>query len=122
MNEITKRNLLTGLAALLTVSAIGAVIELPRILHVRGHSPYDDVISATGDPDKAAIIGRAVLADLPSFDADATAKALRKRTTPDSVTEASMNDSDKGNLLEAGGWVLPETFALACALAAKANA
>jgi hypothetical protein len=122
MSEFTKRNLLLSAAAIITVGAIGAVVELPKLLHVRGHSPYDDVISATGDPDKAALIGRAVLNDLPKFDVAATAKALRKRTTPDSVTEASMHDSDEGNLLEADGWVLPETLALACAVAAKVNA
>lgn len=118
---IARRNLLIGVAAMLTVGAIGAVVELPKLLHVRGHSPYDDVISAAGDRDKAELLGRAVLAELPGFDARATAESLRKRTTSDSVTEASMHDSDEGNLLEADGWVLPETLALTCALAAKVS-
>ena len=43
---------------------------------------------------------------------------LRPRLKNTSVAELSGRELAKGQLLEAGGWIVPETFALLCALAA----
>lgn len=85
-------------------------------------SPYDDLLALLNNRDAAAQIGETVLAGESSFDPKATADQLRARIAGRPLSAVLTEDASKGHLLEAAGWVLPETLGLICALAAKAAA
>ena len=80
------------------------------------HSPYDDIIGQLEDHTQAAKVGDAVIAGLREFDAAKSANALR--THKATLAQMAKADLDEGRLIEAGGWVLPQTLAVACALVA----
>lgn len=116
---VTRRNALIGAA--IAVVLAGGAIETTRLLAKRhAPSPYDDLLAKLDDRDADAQIGEAVLADLGPFDANAAAAGLRPKLAQTGLLTAVQQDAAGGRLLEAQGWVLPETLGLLCALAAKA--
>ena len=99
----------------------GAAYEGQRLLRKRyAPSPYDDLLALLDDRDADAQIGEAVLADIDDFDAKTVSASVRARLAHRSLAKVVVADATEGRLLEANGWVLPETLALLCALAAKA--
>lgn len=97
--------------------AIGPVLLRKRY----APSPYDDLLALLDNRDADAQIGEAILADKNDFDADAVAAALRARIGKRPLPDVMADDAAEGRVVEADGWLLPETLALLCALAAKAN-
>ncbi len=85
-------------------------------------SPYDDLLTQLDDRDAAAQIGETVLAEVEEFEPKTMADELRKHIAGRPLSAVSRQDADDARLVEAGGWVLPETLGLICALAAKAAA
>jgi len=105
------------------VVAVGAGAGARFLLRKRyAPSPYDDLLASLDDRDAAAQIGETVLAEVDDFEPDAAAAKLRQHITGRSFGVVMVEDASGSRLLEAGGWVLPETLGLICALAAKAAA
>jgi len=101
----------------------GAAFEGAHLFRKRhAPTPYDDLLSQLDDRDAAAQIGEGVLANIDDFDAKAVAADTRARLVHKTLAQAASEDSTNGRLLEARGWVVPETLGLLCALAAKAAA
>ena len=85
-------------------------------------TPYDDLIALVPDRDGAAQIGETVLAEVEDFEPTAMASDLRRRIAGRPLAAVVQEDARGGRIVEGGGWVLPETLGLICALAAKAAA
>ncbi|MDE2135751.1 MAG: hypothetical protein KGJ49_14280 [Alphaproteobacteria bacterium] len=121
MNKLfTRRRVVMGAggAAVLAATAFEG-----RLLRKRyAPTPYDDLLARLDDRDADAQIGEAVLADVEGFDAKAASAGVRQRLARHTLAQAVGADAAEGRLLEASGWVLPQTLALLCALAAKAAA
>ncbi len=112
----------------IVVAGVGAVVLAAATFEARhllrkhyAPSPYDDLLTLLGDRDADAQIGEAVLAEIENFDPKAVADELRAGLQHHSLAQAVADDSVEGRVVEANGWVLPETLALLCALAAKAQ-
>jgi hypothetical protein len=82
-------------------------------------TPYDDLIGHLTDREAGARVGRAVIAGEPNFDMRATVGTLRAALGTASLGANAGADIVAGRMIEAGGWVLPQTLALLCAVAAK---
>lgn len=118
MSGITRRPFLASALALIGVAAVGGgAYELG--LFRKHFSKYGDLLDALDDPDDAARIGSAVLAAIPDFNAAKTASELRARIGKKPLADVLIADAQSNRVIEASGWVLPETLALLCALAAK---
>ena len=118
---LTRRNILIGAGGAVVLAA--ASFEGGRLLRKRyAPSPYDDLLALLEDRDADAQIGEAVLADIDDFDAKSVSASVRERIGKRRLAQVMIDDAGDGRLLEANGWVMPETLALLCALAAKAEA
>jgi hypothetical protein len=118
---LTRRNILIGAGGAAVLAA--AAFEGRRLLRKRyASSPYDDLLALLDDRDADAQIGEAVLADIDDFDAKTVAADVRARLEHGTLAQVVSGDAGEGRVVEAGGWVMPETLALLCALAAKATA
>lgn len=117
----TRRRIMFGAGGAVVLA--GAAYEGRRLLRKRyAPSPYDDLLALLDNRDADAQIGEAVLADIGDFDAKTVSESVRARLAHQSLAFVSVADATEGRLLEANGWVLPETLAQLCALAAKAEA
>lgn len=106
-----------------TVALVAAGLGGRLLLRKRhAPSPYDDLLGLLNDRDAGAQIGETVLAEEEEFDPTAAADHLRARIGKRPLSAVLVEDVDTGHVLEASGWVLPETLGLLCALAAKAEA
>ena len=107
-----------GIAAALGIAALG--VTVPRLLGRRyRQSPYDDLFAQLVDRDEAVKVGRAMLDGGFRIDARTVGRDLRQRFERRNLDEVTDSDLAQGKLLEAQGWVLPESLALLCALAAE---
>jgi hypothetical protein len=122
MKELfTRRRMLIGAGGAVVLAA--AAFEGGRLLRKRyAPSPYDDLLALLADRDADAQIGEAVLANIDDFDAKIVAADARARLEHSTLAQVVSGDAAEGRLLEAGGWVIPETLGLLCSLAAKAAA
>ena len=84
-------------------------------------TPYDDLLSQMADRENAARLGAAVLADEKGFDARGTAQQLRTRLRNRLLADELSAELRAGRVKEVRGWILPESLAEICALAAKAS-
>lgn len=115
--SVTRRPLVLSALALIGVGIAGGIaVEAPRLLRKRIHSPYDDITDQISDQEQAVKVGDAVIAKLEPFDSAKSANALRVRKG--SLVDMAKADIAAGKTLEAKGWVLPESLALACAILA----
>jgi hypothetical protein len=121
MNKaVTRRIVIVGAAAVAVAGL--AVVEGPKLLRKRhAPSPYDDLLDKLDDRDACAQVGEEVLAGRAGFDPAKVAADLRQRLRFHRLSSACTEDAATGKMAEAGGWVLPETLAFLCALAAKAG-
>ncbi|HEX4077862.1 MAG TPA: hypothetical protein VHX61_03170 [Rhizomicrobium sp.] len=121
--QIGRRRLLEGLVAAAGIAVTAAAaFEAPRFFAPRyAPSAFDDLLAKLPDRQSAIRIGAAFLAGGKSFDANGTATALRRRLAATSLATAMNNDLRESRMVEAHGWVLPETLGDLCALAAKAG-
>jgi hypothetical protein len=117
---LTRRNVLIGAG----VVAAGGLAVGGRYLLRKRHapSPYDDLLALLDDRDADAQIGETVLAELDDFDPLLVANDVRARVEGRPLAQVVAEDAVDGRVIEAGGWIMPETLALLCALAAKAAA
>ncbi len=117
---LTRRNVLIGGG----VVAAGGLAVGGRYLLRKRHapSPYDDLLALLDDRDADAQIGETVLAELDDFDPKLVADDVRTRVEGRPLAQVVTEDAVEGRVVEAGGWIMPETLALLCALAAKAAA
>lgn len=83
-------------------------------------TPYDDVLAQLVDRDAAARLGPAALSALPGFTAAKGAARIRALLGSHGLAAAAGADAAAGRIVEAQGWLLPESVALLAALAAKA--
>ena len=115
--SVTRRPLVLSALALIGVGIAGGIaVEAPRLLRKRIHSPYDDITDQISDQEQAVKVGDAVIAKLGAFDAAKSANTLRTRSG--TLMDMAKADIAAGKTLEAKGWVLPESLALACAILA----
>ena len=116
-----------SIAAALGIAALG--ITVPRLFrHHYRESAYDDLFAQLVDRDAAVLVGRKaieehnqipVVIDHPRpLDADEIAKTLRQRMDRRTLAEVTNSDLAESKLAEIAGWVLPQTVALLCVLAA----
>lgn len=118
---LSRRTLFVGAGAAVVVA--GAAFEATRVLRKRyTPSPYDDLLAKLEDRDGSAQIGEAVLAEVDDFNAMTVATQLRAKLQHASLGDIAAADAAAERVLEAHGWVLPQSLALLCALAAKAAA
>jgi hypothetical protein len=80
-------------------------------------TPYDDVLAMLADRQQAARIG-AFVPGAP--EPKALAARLRILLKPEGLAGAVKADLEADRLMEADGWLLPQSVALLSALAAKA--
>ena len=105
------------------VALIAAGVTGHFLLRKRhGPTPYDDLLALLDDRDAAAQMGETVLAEVEEFDPKTLSDDLRTRIGKRPLAAVLAEDVADGRVVEAGGWVLPETLGLLCALAAKAEA
>jgi len=117
---IARRPLLTGLLTALGIAAAGGVAyEAGLFGPSRPRSPYDDLLALLPDRAHAVELGKAVLADNPGLDASAVAATLHVRIAGRSLSDMLAADIAEHAVAEVHGWVLPQTLAQLCALAAK---
>lgn len=114
--SVTRRPLVLSALALIGVGIAGGIAVAPRLLKKRIHSPYDDITDQISDQEQAVKVGDAVIAKLGTFDAAKSANMLRVRKG--SLMDMAKADIAASKTLEAKGWVLPESLALACAILA----
>jgi hypothetical protein len=103
-----------GVAVALGLAAIG--VNAPRWL--RAKTAYDDLLNKLIDRDAAETVGHAVIGTA-TFDTHAVAENLRKRLSARSLAEVAEDDLAQNRLIEAKGWVLPETVGMLCVVAAQ---
>lgn len=115
-----KRRLVIGGGAAALVAAGVAVKGKSLFAKHYPPTPYDDVLTHLVDRDAAARLGPAALSALPGFTPAQGAAQLRARLGAHGLTAAAQADADAGRIVEARGWLLPESVALISALAAKA--
>jgi hypothetical protein len=79
-------------------------------------TPYDDVLAALVDREQAARFGLSVPA---AMDAKSLAGKLRTIFKSGGLITAAKADAVAGRVMEADGWIVPQSVALLSALAAK---
>jgi hypothetical protein len=107
-----------GIAAALGATALG--LTLPQWLGRRyAPTPYDDLLATLVDRDQAARLGDVARSALPKFSARAAARELRQRFEQRNLAEVLDADIREGRIAEVGGWLLPDSLAQLCTLAAR---
>ncbi len=105
-----------GIAAALGLTALG--LTAPRLFGRRyAATPYDDLLDQLADRDAAKRVGYAIIGTA-TFNAHEAAGDLRKHFAGRTLAQVTASDIAGGHLIEARGWVLPESLGLLCALAA----
>ena len=119
---ISRRGVMTGVVAAGVAAALAGTF---RFLHPFSRryppTPYDDLLGQLTDRETAARLGTTMLAGIPGFDLKAMAAKLRARLGARGIGEAVQADASADALRDVGGWIVPETLALLCAVAAKAS-
>ena len=116
--KLSRRSLtIGGIAAGGTAIIAGAVYEAPKLFKRRPHGEYADLVSKLGDPEKAAVVGRAIQ-DRGSLTKEELSE-LKTALAAKPLADVAAADAKDDRLAEADGWVLPVTLATLCALAAQ---
>jgi len=118
---ITRRRALAGAAAGLGLAAAGAAAWDVFLSFRPRHrqTQYDDLLSLLSDRDEAIVAGNIVRDKAEQIEPWRIAPALRERMNGHTLAEVAMSDVAEARLVEAAGWLMPETVALLCALAAE---
>jgi hypothetical protein len=128
--KLSRRTMtLGGIAAAGVAVITGAVYEVPRLFKHRAHGEYADLVNLLDDPDQATVVGNAIFKQAdpgPSVDAGVIlenkvrelADNLRARLKRETLAKVIDADVAGGKLIEADGWVIPETLAVLCLMAA----
>jgi len=115
--QTTRRWLIGAVAA---VAAAGVALrELPHFLrHHYRRTSYDDLLVKLSDRDSSVAFGRAATKDAPGSPG-AIAALLRQRLSGHNLRAVFADELSQGRVFVAGGWVVPESLALICVLAAR---
>lgn len=120
---ISRRPFISGLLSVLGLAGIAA-LEGPRLfpkLFERRYprTPFDDLFAALADRENAVRLGAALANSAPRrLDARILAARLRSKIGGHSLALAIADDVAQGRLIEAEGWLVPESLAELCVLAA----
>ncbi|HWA90589.1 MAG TPA: hypothetical protein VG889_11165 [Rhizomicrobium sp.] len=109
-----------GIAAAGVAVVAGAAYELPKLFKHRAHGEYADLVNRLDDPDQAALLGKQV-ADAADGALREAASDIRTRLAHTSLPDLLAEDAASGRVNEIDGWVLPESLAQLCAMAALAQ-
>jgi len=117
-----RRSLLAGLGVLVAAAAAGGTAWKLRLFRKRyPPGPYDDVLGKLDDREWAAKFGETARTALPRFTPADAAATLRPRLAHDSLQAVALREAEAGRLVEADGWLAPESVALIAALAKSAD-
>ena len=119
MKTMSRRAMVAGggVAAALGATALG--LTLPRWLRpTYPPTPHDDLIQHLIDRDAAARVGQVLRDSVPAFNVKKVARELRQRFEQRNLAEVMDADTAEGHLAEIGGWVMPQSLAELCGLAA----
>jgi hypothetical protein len=123
--KLSRRTLtIGGIAAGGVAIVAGAIYEVPRLLKHRASGEYADLVNLLGDPEKAAVVGRAIEQQAARFGAfDSVVHGdpvawLRKKLLKQTLEELTIADAKQGLVAEVDGWVMPATQLFICELAA----
>jgi hypothetical protein len=109
-----------GIAVAGAAIVAGAAYELPKLFKHRAHGEYADLVNRLDDPDQAAMLGRQV-PDTADGTIREAAAGIRARLAHHTLPEMLAEDAAQGQVSDVGGWVLPQTLAQICAMAALAR-
>ena len=120
--KISRRGMtIGGIVAVAGAIVAGGIFEGPRLLKRRAKGQYADLVNLLGDPDQAAIVGRAIHlgeSDPPVEKLSQT--DLRERLKGKTLSALAAEDSAHfERMVEAEGWVIPLALAEVCILAAE---
>jgi hypothetical protein len=114
--KITRRNL--GLGAVSLVALGVAALGYRRFSGPwYAPTPYDDLLHQIVDREPAKKLGQVAVKTMPRFDLASLAEKLRQPGF--TLERRARGDAAAGRVVEAGGWIVPETVALYAALAAQ---
>ncbi|MGD0866182.1 MAG: hypothetical protein ABSA49_11570 [Rhizomicrobium sp.] len=119
-SAISRRPVLAGILGVLGIAVVGGIAYEASPRRRYKPSPFDDLLSKLSDRENASRVGAEVVRGTPGFNADRTKRSLRAKLADATLGDAISADLARDRLVEVRGWVLPETFASLCALAAKA--
>jgi len=113
--KLSRRTLtIGGIAAAGAALVAGAVYELPRLFKHRAKGGHAELVDLLDDPDQAAVVGRAVHGE------ELAEGDLKKRLAGRTLPAVMVEDCARiDRMAEAGGWVIPNTLAELCILAAR---
>ena len=117
--RIARRPLLAGTIAALGLGAAGLFGYEISVRHARRPGPFDDLLAGISDRSAASRLGQAVRRQMKQFNPAATAARLRAYLKQQPLSEALATDLAQDRMIEIDGWILPDTFALLCALATE---
>ena len=113
---VSRRGFALGAAALALLGAAG--LNYRRFLGPwYAPTPYDDLLHQIVDRRPAATLGWTVAKTMPHVSAGALAARLRQPGFD--LARRARADATAGRVMEAEGWVVPESVALYSALAAQ---
>ena len=121
MRTPDRRMVIGGIVAL--AAAAAAIGYESRRLFGRHYppTPYDDLFVLLPDREAARKVGAAFLKDHSNFTSKTAAAALRRHIGKQKLDMVLQAEIAAGALTEAGHWLMPQTLAGLCALAAKAG-
>ena len=120
MTKPDRRVVIGGVAVLGAAVLAAAGYEASRLIGKHyPPTPYDDLLGQLSDREQAKQVGRAFLTAHPNFSAAGAASALRRHIGKRPLQTVLEGEIAQGQLTEAGHWVMPQTLAGLCALAAK---
>jgi hypothetical protein len=80
-------------------------------------TPYDDLLHQIVDREQASLLGKTAAASMPRLDVAALAAKLRQPGFR--LKDRARGDAAESRVVEAAGWLVPESVALYSALAAQ---
>lgn len=111
-----------GVVALAGVAGVEAPRLFPGLFERRYRpTPFDDLLSLLPDRENAVRLGTAMIANTPRTDMRVLAARLRRNIGGHSLALAIAGDLAGGRLTEVQGWVVPDSLAELCVLAAMAE-
>lgn len=119
--DIARRPLLASVLGIAGLAIIGGGVYegIHRVTHHYPRTPYDDLLYKLADRESAKAMGAQVLATEKTFDVKATAHALRLHLHHRDLADVLEEEIRESAVTELRGWVIPQTLAQLCALAAK---
>jgi hypothetical protein len=112
---------LVGVAALAAIVALEAPRFFPRLFARRyPPTPFDDLLALLPDRENAVRVGAALVRGA-RIDVRTMAARLRRKIGGHSLAMAIADDLTQDRMIEAQGWLLPESLGELCTLAAMAE-